>query len=523
MKTTKHIWIKALLAITLLTGCGKREATYLPVKTDGQNLWSIVELPSKEMVATEEFGNMPSRIENGVFYVKNDEELYECYRMPDFKNPLRNGVFSQLMTFDEGVTFATRKGGPILLIDTEMNVVKQLPDEVETVWNFVDGRAVFITSDGKTGIMDTKGETIVPPHYDRIYGYEDGYTLAAKDGEPLRVLDRQGNVVREFGRETYNRVSHHPSEGYLAVASDGRMQLVDLKSGKLTANRLMKDTPDLERCYRVFDGVFVFANDGLYGLMDADGQVLIRAKYEEMERMEQNRYRVKRNGKCGIVDRQDNVICPLQHKSIQWLAKGIYLMDKDGRQGFLTDEKGQVLLAERLEVAERQTADSVNSEYVDVDKLVELIDCQTTADSFFGADCHSTAQTLLGTPSHLADNPEEYMNTGVVVKKQMLGSSKLTLFYEFDGSVVEYNLSANSDGDTYSLSNSHLQSLIAVCSMRTDRSGEVKERLAEKLEQKGFVGKEQRYVSPGGLSIRLRAAYRRLEIGCFFTPTTPAQ
>ncbi len=88
-----------------------------------------------------------------------------------------------------------------VLYDIKGNELARFPREYEYVFGFEDGFA-FAELDDKYGVVNLKGEEILPPEYERLGDYESylfplGYISAVKDGL-VGFLDAKGQVSCDF-------------------------------------------------------------------------------------------------------------------------------------------------------------------------------------------------------------------------------------------------------------------------------------------------------------------------------------
>ena len=135
MKILSRLMLAAVAAL-LMTACGGNEATYqyktqyLPVQLVGSEKWSILDVNSGEVIATDAFDNAPSPIVADMFYVMNSEGSYDYYHVSSPSQPVAGHYGSVTSFSDEGVAVCSSVGGPLCVIDTKGNIVKELPKDV---------------------------------------------------------------------------------------------------------------------------------------------------------------------------------------------------------------------------------------------------------------------------------------------------------------------------------------------------------------------------------------------------------
>ena len=156
-----------LLPLLVLTGCKSSpkdsapETKYLPVQLVGSDKWSILDLTTGELVARDLYKYAPSAVINDMYYVANDDGLYNYYNVWEPKKAVNAEPFSSVTPFsDDGVAVASRRGGPLMVIDKHCQVVKELPTNVAECDMFNHGRAAYRNDRGLWGYIDVKGDTV---------------------------------------------------------------------------------------------------------------------------------------------------------------------------------------------------------------------------------------------------------------------------------------------------------------------------------------------------------------------------
>lgn len=77
----------------------KGKARYVPVVLDGEEKWSILDTKTGDVLCQNDFDEMPSVVEDGMFVVRTKSGYYECYKIDDSKNAIGKGKYTQLGTF----------------------------------------------------------------------------------------------------------------------------------------------------------------------------------------------------------------------------------------------------------------------------------------------------------------------------------------------------------------------------------------------------------------------------------------
>lgn len=341
----KNHFIKtALLAIVagaMLWSCSGSssfdKSRYIPVQLEGEEKWSILDTESGELVCENDFSEMPSLVVNDMFVITNIDGNKEMYNVNDSKTPLNKEKYSQLLPFNEDVTFAVKKGKGIMLIDRNFEVIKTFSDKYTMAQNFIEGKAVFCKED-KWGYMNTKGEEVIPAKFDVCYNFLNGVAFAQK-GSKLLMINDKGETIRSFNMEKYSFLSFMSEDGYVPMSKGDKVVFVDKKGEELPVVEKMKSGWS----YKANDGKTVYSNGDEMGLMTLDGEILVRAKYRILSYASPDRYIASNdNGKYGVIDSKGEEILPFDYDELGQISTNPkHYFAKEGSSYILIDEEGK--------------------------------------------------------------------------------------------------------------------------------------------------------------------------------------
>lgn len=204
---------------------------FLPFRSQPHGQWGLIS-PTGKVLFAERFRNQPTACWNGRFAVENEQGLWEIFTAE--AKPRRIGeAYESLVPFLSPVTVASLPGGPVMLIDRNGQVRKRLDviggKTVEAVCAFHEGVAVFHTVDGCSGVIDTTGNVVLPPVYDRIMDAADGKLIVWRkdvkeaidtynpEHTTLMVFDTRGNLLGQFPRSSVEGILGSFSQGVLPV------------------------------------------------------------------------------------------------------------------------------------------------------------------------------------------------------------------------------------------------------------------------------------------------------------------
>ncbi len=343
------------MASLLQTSCNESkdvDGDFLAVKISGDKNWSILDVNTGEFVYRDEFKNCPSVIVDNLFFVEKDRgNGYECYNVNNISKPINNEVYLYACNFQSGVAPVLKKGDPITIINKNGEEIKVLDKKIVEVYPYSNGFTNVITSDGKVGILDTKGEWIVRADYEGVIPFsKDGYAVTIKRQNDTifnyTIIDKDGQKYYSFSSEKYKPIGNLVN-GTMPVRKNDKVIYID-KNGErmLEAGKYYWGT---ESSYGIYDGVTVYASeDRKMGLMNENGEKLVRDKYDMIIPLKDGKFVVYRDNKCGMIDKNDKVLLPLEFYKIQKLKDNRYVV-REGRNKYsLIDGEGKEICKETL-------------------------------------------------------------------------------------------------------------------------------------------------------------------------------
>lgn len=289
-----------VLACLALSSCSQEKSAdfeYVPYKS-GSGMWGMLSTDGK-VLFEHEFESGPTAVRDGRFFVSNSNLEWEMYTASE--HPQKVGSEYRYATaFRNGRALVAEVDKPITIIDVDGNVVKKLDKiegkEVAEVEPFSSGGyAVFKTVDSLYGIIDGDGDCVLKPVYVELQPVGEGVFMAydKKTAEALSkgkldlaipLVSESGKVLSEFSLKTLSKYKHVGDvlDGKIPVAvrGDGGIAwgIVDLDG-----NEIVKPSVKIERIGQIKGDLFTFERDRKWGIMNMEGETLVRAKYNDIE------------------------------------------------------------------------------------------------------------------------------------------------------------------------------------------------------------------------------------------------
>ena len=324
----KNLLLIAALG-TILVSCGKRESMgveYIPYQETEKGQWCMIS-PAGEVLFSEEFKNEPTVIKDGRFMVKNEEGLWEIYTAEP-KPKKVGGEYLYATCFEDGIALVAEQNGYVTIIDKEGKEVKVLDKIgnkiVDEVGSFSEGYALYKTGDF-IGAINREGKEVIKPDYVALNPCHDGKFIGVnmkyekeynkKDGKySYDIIDTNGKLLFSISNEKYSKIGAFFIDGLLPVAikQDGEecWGIINDKN-----EVIVKPTSKIKNITDISGKKFIYSNGEGFGLMNIDGENLIRAKYEMLSFEGSNRLfaitektQKSYDYKCKLIDEEDNKI-----------------------------------------------------------------------------------------------------------------------------------------------------------------------------------------------------------------------
>lgn len=395
------------LAAIIFTSCSKSKSEsydYMPVQLVDSKMWSILNTKTGELMYEDEFDHEPSIIKDNIFFVKNSNGKYDYFNLSDVKKPINKESFCDVTILNsKGYALAVKPGGTICIIDKECNTVKDLGSEIEYCSLPDGGLAPFTRTDGKKGYINDKGDIIIQAKYDEAESFskEDGIAIVGtKDSEgkiKYEAIDESGKTLFSFSEKEYQRHGIF-SEGAISVQVSGEGEtdvfFLDRKGKKI--GKFGKTDWINFWDYRFVEGATVFNEGEAFGLKDAKGEIIFRAKYNSLFIRDKDLLFAKKDKKRGVVNRKDEVVIPFEYDNMLCVSDGRYLVQNNELWSLISGDQKDLSTRNFSDVGFNSST-TVRSNFFNVKKTVKLF-----MDLFDDKSCYNlTSDKTLSDFTHL--------------------------------------------------------------------------------------------------------------------------
>ena len=352
----KYILFLAVMVIIsfLLSACNNEKSesiTHLAYQETEKGKWGIMDCTEGNIVVPPIFSNVTTASLDGMFYTVRDDEMLE---LRSIKEPQKIiDVYSSATWFVNGVAYAVKKGEGISCINKKGDVLYRMPSDVILAMPAGNGMVGVANKDGKYGFVDSQGKIVIPFKFERISSFSNGYALAVENESNIYYIDEKGDKVTNINGDNKEETLHFIYDninlwggqpiynGVVPYVANGNNFGLKKMSGEIIV-------PADEK-YKMINssidgGYYVFETNNGCGIMDRNGKVVVKDKYQFIKSCNVNNSGVIiacRENKFGILSINKKQICPFEYDFILDIGGPLFVSRK-GDAYFLITKTGKI-------------------------------------------------------------------------------------------------------------------------------------------------------------------------------------
>lgn len=309
-----------LCVVVALTACNNKKSSYpyhteyLPVQLPGSEKWSILDVNSGELVVKDAFAEAPSPVIDGMFYVMTEDGTYNYYNIESPQTPVNKEPYGSVTVFSEdGLAVASKRGGSLCVINKQCEVVNELPKDVSQCSMFSRGMAAYQNDLGLWGYIDTKGDTVIAAKYATANLFVNDDLAIVIDEKMVNdtavnysVINKKGEVLFNASTTQYRFIQPYFIDGVLPVIKGDTIVCLNSKGEEVANPNKSYEAVD-KAGYKDFSrtpggNFIVLTKDGKMGVVDYDNKVIIKAEYERLTDLRDDRYIVGKDSLFNLID-----------------------------------------------------------------------------------------------------------------------------------------------------------------------------------------------------------------------------
>jgi hypothetical protein len=211
-----------------------------------------------------------------------------------------------------------------------------------SIFTFAQSVQIKKGDNGKFGFVDDDEQWVVPPQFDAIHEFSDTpYTFAKLNGR-WGLIDRQGKTILPF---EFTRISHldYGEEVLVSVEKNGRYGLAGMMSGKMIADCVYENPIFFDESFYTDSNILaVVYKNGKAGLLKVNGEEFVPCLYDKSKRpfavmYSEMHFLVRQNGKAGVIEAANGkLVLPCRFDEVKFSEDSsgdIFQVKKSGKYG----------------------------------------------------------------------------------------------------------------------------------------------------------------------------------------------
>lgn len=251
-------------------------------------------------------------------------------------------------------------------------------DSIEAIENYNENNAIWyeadclkVKKDRKYGLIDFKGKSLTECEFTDIVSLKgtNNSLLTTKDGKK-GIIDNTGAVIVENKYKNIQPISNKYENGYIVQALNG-------KYGVMNWNKTVAVDTKYEEIKPIYANGKYYAvkENKKWKVIDTVGGSYLTGKYDEIISIDDDYAIVKKAKKYGVVSILDGeVVVPISYDSVAISANENYIVSKNGKYGIVDRENSELLEAKYSNLIYR--ADSNFYEGTNADYTSDLMDTE---------------------------------------------------------------------------------------------------------------------------------------------------
>ncbi len=401
MKTIKYLTI---LTVTILFIQCKQEVKFeklIPYQEEESAYWGYINY-SGNVVIEPSFKSLPGMFYEGYALISTTDESFD-YINKKGEEYERNYVDAS--DFNEGIAFGVKSGEYPTLLNSKLEEVKVL-EKVDILLSCAEEFICFKNTKGKWGFLNKEGEIVIKPTYDGAASFSEGLALIKirkidtvrgkrKEKELYGFIDKEGNEVIKPTSKLSNVRSF--SEG-LAAYSDGYewgWGYID-QSGK----KAIRAKKEWEAVGDFKNGVATVQINGLWGLMNKKGKIILSAKFEDPLTFRNGLAPVEKDDKIGFINKKGKWVIEPDYED--YMTEFYYrraIVEEDNYYVFINKKGNRVNKKEfyNVGIVSNVPKDYVQSDFFDIQPILDTLITEIEAESINGMNTETSLTDIMTT------------------------------------------------------------------------------------------------------------------------------
>ncbi|MCH5302957.1 MAG: WG repeat-containing protein [Prevotella sp.] len=148
---------------------------------------------------------------------------------------------------------------------------------------------------------------------------------------PIYVIAQNYNTIKVQFEDIYDF-----SEGLALIKQNGKYGYID-KNGNIVIR------PQFDEAYDFSDGLARIVSNGKHGYINKNGTIVINPQYDKIDDFSEGLALIKQKEKCGYIDKSGNVVIKPQFDEAYDFSDGLALIKQKKKYGYI-DKSGKIVI-----------------------------------------------------------------------------------------------------------------------------------------------------------------------------------
>ena len=462
----------SFLALLALVACSQSSDTmgiiqYLPFQESENSGWGLISTDGEVLVG-DDYQHMPTVVMHNRFFAKNKDGKWELYTIDKHPKQIGNS-YSQVGVFIAEVAPVVEDGKFIEFINVNGDVMFTLDrvngKDVTTCTNFSDGVAVFRA--GKyCGAINTKGEVIVDPRYIEILPAKEGKMLALDkkyernlqqgdlDNINYTIISTTGEELGTISTRRFKIASQAFVSGALVVTDESGNGAIRTGLINEKGDWIVKASEKIKSIKSIRNNTFIFSDGDGYGVMNFDGEVIIRPRYANLIFANDKELLYAKNDKeesgYMLIDMKENKISREEYSNVLPFFRGRAIVQESANNWILIDEEAvdQRIKQDIYRISASAYGDHVLvSEHVDYQSVIGEL--KLTKDGFLGMTLNMDAEHIVSainsfeTDDAGSADARRFANATTINGRSLVNGINVSISSSFDNPIANDSIFNN--------------------------------------------------------------------------------
>ena len=337
-KVILSLFLAAFAAVTV-SSCGSEgsisynvETDLIPVSKDGKWLY----IDHNGDVAIQPQFSEASFFIGGLARVRDESGLYGFINKKG--EYVIDPVYSHALHFTDGVAWVMKPDGWLPTLIDRKGSVLLTKNDVQAVYAFSDGLALFSNGEGNYGYMDKSGNVVIEPQYRYAKPFKNGRAaVAAPYYFSCQIIDKTGKLV---GENVFDNISLSNNGFGVVELAGNKWGIVDRYGNYVIYPQ------DKFRIICADCDLFIIEQDDKYGWCDNTGKIIITPQFTEIDYFngtDMAPVYIKTEAECGwgYIDRSGKIIIKPQFNSALSFMGNIAPVEDSSRLFGFIDRTGK--------------------------------------------------------------------------------------------------------------------------------------------------------------------------------------